>query len=127
MLAIGSYEPNGRSRPHHLPPKPHLQWTVSTIVCSGFLRRIIVACILEGPYTPTTVIVLAVPATDYSLEDPEQTIVDTVLNMSPGNKAHYESKKEAIHLILTRIGDEIYSTLDISKTTHEMWEAIERL
>nr|GEZ88860.1 hypothetical protein [Tanacetum cinerariifolium] len=28
--------------------------------------------------------------------------------MSPENKAHYESKKEVIHLILTGIGDEIY-------------------
>ncbi|GJR78188.1 hypothetical protein Tco_0148973 [Tanacetum coccineum] len=47
--------------------------------------------------------------------------------MSPENKDHYESKKEAIHLLLTRIGDEIYSTVDACKTAHEMWEAIERL
>ncbi|GJU04708.1 hypothetical protein Tco_1121138 [Tanacetum coccineum] len=47
--------------------------------------------------------------------------------MSPANKAHFESEKEAIHLILTRIGDEIYSTVDACKTTQEMWEAIERL
>ncbi|GKC26726.1 integrase, catalytic region, zinc finger, CCHC-type containing protein [Tanacetum coccineum] len=47
--------------------------------------------------------------------------------MSPENKAHFESEKEAIHLILTRIGDEIYSIIDACKTAHEMWEAIERL
>ncbi|GJV63783.1 hypothetical protein Tco_1474611 [Tanacetum coccineum] len=47
--------------------------------------------------------------------------------MSPENKAHFESEKEAIHLILTRIRDEIYSTVDACKTAHEMWEAIERL
>ncbi|GKF08933.1 hypothetical protein Tco_0043157, partial [Tanacetum coccineum] len=34
---------------------------------------------------------------------------------------------EAIHLLLTGIGDEIYSTVDACKTAHEMWEAIERL
>ncbi|GJU70477.1 hypothetical protein Tco_1256736 [Tanacetum coccineum] len=50
-------------------------------------------CILEDPYTPTTVII----------------------------------PTESIHLILTGIGDEIYSTVDACKTTHEMWEAIERL
>ncbi|GJX00946.1 retrotransposon protein, putative, ty1-copia subclass [Tanacetum coccineum] len=49
------------------------------------------------------------------------------LNVSPENKAHYESEKEAIHLLLTGIGDEIYSTVDACKTTHEMWIAIERL
>ncbi|GJX97240.1 hypothetical protein Tco_0353038 [Tanacetum coccineum] len=47
--------------------------------------------------------------------------------MSPENKAHFESKKEAIHLLLTRIGDEIYSTVDACKTAHKMWEAIKRL
>ncbi|GJU55159.1 hypothetical protein Tco_1228873 [Tanacetum coccineum] len=47
--------------------------------------------------------------------------------MSPENKAHYESEKEAIHLLLTRIGDEIYSTVDACKIAYEMWIAIERL
>ncbi|GJY07056.1 hypothetical protein Tco_0374110 [Tanacetum coccineum] len=64
---------------------------------------------------------------DNSPEVPEQTTVETVLNMSPTNKAHFESEKEAIHLMLTGIGDEIYLTVDACKTTHEMWEAIERL
>ncbi|GJV79640.1 hypothetical protein Tco_1515510 [Tanacetum coccineum] len=31
---------------------------------------------------------------------PEQTTVETVTNMTPENRAHYESEKEAIHLIL---------------------------
>ncbi|GKB73605.1 hypothetical protein Tco_0935017 [Tanacetum coccineum] len=41
--------------------------------------------------------------------------------------AHYESEKEAIYLLLTGIGDEIYSTIDTCKTIHEMWIVIERL
>ncbi|GKD63263.1 retrovirus-related pol polyprotein from transposon TNT 1-94 [Tanacetum coccineum] len=53
--------------------------------------------------------------------------VETIMNMSPENKAHFKSEKEATHLLLTGIGDEIYSTVDACKTTHEMWEAIERL
>ncbi|GJV19893.1 hypothetical protein Tco_1368913 [Tanacetum coccineum] len=52
---------------------------------------------------------------------PERTAVETILNMSPENKAHYESEKEEIHLLLTGIGDEIYSTVDACKTAHEMW------
>ncbi|GKG44128.1 hypothetical protein Tco_0483221 [Tanacetum coccineum] len=47
--------------------------------------------------------------------------------MSPEIKAHYESEKEAIHLLLTGIEDEIYSTIDACKTAHEIWIAIERL
>nr|GEZ19337.1 hypothetical protein [Tanacetum cinerariifolium] len=49
------------------------------------------------------------------------------MNISPENKAHFKAKKEAIHLILTRIGDEIYSTVDACQTAQEMWEAIKRL
>nr|GFC37353.1 hypothetical protein [Tanacetum cinerariifolium] len=48
------------------------------------------------------------------------------MNMSPENKAHYQAEKEAIHLILTRIRNEIYSTVDACQTAQEMWEAIER-
>nr|GEV05944.1 hypothetical protein [Tanacetum cinerariifolium] len=43
------------------------------------------------------------------------------------NKAHYESEKEAIHLPLIGIGDEIYSTVNSYKTAYKMWIAIERL
>ncbi|GJR74677.1 hypothetical protein Tco_0087042, partial [Tanacetum coccineum] len=84
-------------------------------------------CILQGPYTPFTVTIPAVPATDDTPAFPERTAVETILNMSPKNKAHYESEKETIHLLLTGIGDEIYSTVDACKTAHEMWIAIKRL
>ncbi|GKA92738.1 integrase, catalytic region, zinc finger, CCHC-type containing protein [Tanacetum coccineum] len=84
-------------------------------------------CLLEGPYKLTTVIIPVVHATDDSPEVPERTAVETLLNMSPENKAHYESEKEAIHLLLTGIRDEIYSIVDACKTAHDMWIAIERL
>nr|GEW46842.1 hypothetical protein [Tanacetum cinerariifolium] len=61
------------------------------------------------------------------LEVSKHTTVETLQTMSPENKAHYESEKKSIHLILTKIGDEIYSTVDACKTAREMWEAIERL
>nr|GEZ29183.1 hypothetical protein [Tanacetum cinerariifolium] len=38
-----------------------------------------------------------------------------------------KTKKEAIHLILTGIEDDIYSTVDACQTAQEMWEAIEML
>ncbi|GKB68270.1 integrase, catalytic region, zinc finger, CCHC-type containing protein [Tanacetum coccineum] len=77
--------------------------------------------ILIGPYTPTIVTTSTVPATEDSLPVPEQTTVETVMNMTPENRAHFESEKEAIHLILTGIGDEIYSTVDACQTAQEMW------
>ncbi|GJW37430.1 putative reverse transcriptase domain-containing protein [Tanacetum coccineum] len=52
---------------------------------------------------------------------PEQTTVETVMNMTSENRAHFESEKEAIHLILTGIGDEIYSTID----TNIFWSMVQ--
>ncbi|GJU27454.1 retrovirus-related pol polyprotein from transposon TNT 1-94 [Tanacetum coccineum] len=46
--------------------------------------------------------------------------VETILNMSPDNKDHFQSEKEAIHLRLTRIGDEIYSTVDACKIAYDI-------
>ncbi|GJY45023.1 retrovirus-related pol polyprotein from transposon TNT 1-94 [Tanacetum coccineum] len=43
------------------------------------------------------------------------------------NKEPFLSEKEAIFLLLTGIGDDIYSTVDACKTANEMWIAIERL
>ncbi|GJS89269.1 hypothetical protein Tco_0771905 [Tanacetum coccineum] len=84
-------------------------------------------CILEGLYKLTSVTIPAVPTIDDTPTVPERTSVEILFIMSLENKAHYESEKEAIHLLLTRIGDEIYSTVDACKTDHGIWIAIERL
>ncbi|GJW30153.1 hypothetical protein Tco_0047028 [Tanacetum coccineum] len=60
--------------------------------------------VLQGPYKLSTVIIPAQPAIDDSLAVLERTTVETLLNISPENKAHYDSEKEAIHLLQTRIG-----------------------
>ncbi|GJT97923.1 retrovirus-related pol polyprotein from transposon TNT 1-94 [Tanacetum coccineum] len=109
IMAAGS-----RDRPPMLATGRYAQWR------SRFLRYIdtrpngdaLRKCILIGPYTPTIVTTPVVPATEDSPLVPEQTTVETVMNMTPENRAHFESEKEAIHLILTGIGDEIYSTVD---------------
>nr|GEV04747.1 retrovirus-related Pol polyprotein from transposon TNT 1-94 [Tanacetum cinerariifolium] len=86
------------------------------------LRKYTLSC----PYKPTTVLVQAVDTTDDSPVIPAHTTVETPMNMSPVNKAHFQVEKEAIHLILTGIGDEIYSTVDACQIAQEMWEAIKR-
>nr|GEW03576.1 RNA-directed DNA polymerase, eukaryota [Tanacetum cinerariifolium] len=98
MLALGRY-PQWSSR--------FLRY-VDTRPNGEALRK----CILSGPYKPKTMLVQAVEATDDSPVVPEHTTVKTPMNMSPENKAHFLAEKEAIHLILTRIGDDIYSTVD---------------
>nr|GEW76646.1 hypothetical protein [Tanacetum cinerariifolium] len=113
MLATGQY-PQWRSR--------FLQY-IDTRPNGEALRK----CILSGPYKPTTVLVQVVEATDDSPAIPEHKTVETPMNITPEKKGHFEAEKEAIHFILTRIRDEIYSTVDACQTAQEMWEAIERL
>ncbi|GKC27343.1 hypothetical protein Tco_1034637 [Tanacetum coccineum] len=99
IMAAGS-----RDRPPMLAMGRYAQWQscfmryVDTKPNDDALRK----CILQGPYKHFTVMIPGQPATD-------------------------ESPEEAIHLILTGIGDEIYSTINACKTSHDMWIAIERL
>nr|GEU53287.1 retrovirus-related Pol polyprotein from transposon TNT 1-94 [Tanacetum cinerariifolium] len=112
MLATGRY-PQWRSR--------FLQYIDTRPNCEA-LRK----CILSGPYKPTTILVQAVDVTDDYPAIPEHTTIETPMNMSLKNKAHFEAEKEAFHLILTGIRDEIYSTVNACQIAQEMWEAIKR-
>nr|GEU60049.1 hypothetical protein [Tanacetum cinerariifolium] len=113
---------DSKDRPPMLAPGRYPQWR------SRFLRYVdtrpngeaLRKCILSGPYKPTTVLVQALEATDNSPAVLEHTTVETPTNTSPENKAHFLAKKEAIHLILTGIGDDIYSTVDACQTAQEM-------
>ncbi|GKC63547.1 hypothetical protein Tco_1096145 [Tanacetum coccineum] len=123
IMAAGS-----RDRPPMLAPGRYAQWR------SRFMRYIdtkdnseaLKKCLEEGPYAPSTVIIPAKPATETSEAVEEHSEIETLADMSNTNKAHFKAEKEAIHILLTGIGDEIYSTVDACKTAHEMWIAIER-
>ncbi|GJU81299.1 retrovirus-related pol polyprotein from transposon TNT 1-94, partial [Tanacetum coccineum] len=124
IMAAGS-----KDRPPMLGPGRYSQWR------SRFLRYIdtknngegLKKCILDGPYVPTSVQIQAVAAAEGRPAVQQHTAIETVLNMTPENKEHFLSEKEAIFLLLTGIGDEIYSTVDACHTANEMWIAIERL
>ncbi|GJS21780.1 hypothetical protein Tco_0450412 [Tanacetum coccineum] len=62
-------------------------------------------CITEGPYESSNVVIPAQPTIDNCPAVKEQTVLEDLSNISAENKAHYEAKKEAIHLLLTGIGD----------------------
>ncbi|GKB24818.1 hypothetical protein Tco_0864219 [Tanacetum coccineum] len=124
IMAAGSKE-----RPPMLATGRYAQWR-SQFLCyldtkpnGDALRK----CVLEGPYKPSTIVVPAVATTDDSPKILEHTAFETILNMTPARKAHFEAEKDAIFMLLTGIRDEIYSTVDACQTANEMWTAIERL
>ncbi|GJU73249.1 hypothetical protein Tco_1264654 [Tanacetum coccineum] len=74
-----------------------------------------------------SLVIEAAEATENSPAVPQHEEVETTHNMSAENKPYFHAEKEAIFLLLTGIGDEMYSTVDACKTANEMWIAIERL
>ncbi|GJX19370.1 hypothetical protein Tco_0222047, partial [Tanacetum coccineum] len=62
-----------------------------------------------------------------SPEVPQHDEAETIHNMSAENKLYFQAEKEAIFLLLTGIGDEIYSTVDACNTANKMWIDIDRL
>ncbi|GJR51922.1 retrovirus-related pol polyprotein from transposon TNT 1-94 [Tanacetum coccineum] len=124
IMAAGS-----KDRPPMLGPGRYSQWRsrflryIDTKPNGGGLKK----CILNGPYVPTSVLIQAVPEAEGRPAVQQHTAIETVLNMTPENKEHFQSEKEAIFLLLTGIGDDIYSTVDACNTANEMWIAIERL
>ncbi|GKA47045.1 hypothetical protein Tco_0739928 [Tanacetum coccineum] len=74
-----------------------------------------------------TVLVLAKSTTETDPPVPEHTVQETYENTLRVNHAYIDAEAEAIHMIFSGIGDEIYSTVDACKTTQEMWTAIKRL
>ncbi|GJV34922.1 hypothetical protein Tco_1407399 [Tanacetum coccineum] len=124
IMAAGS-----KDRPPMLGPGRYSQWRsrflryLDTKSNGEYLRK----CIFEGPYMPTNVLIAAVEAAENILPVAAHEEAETIHNMTAENKLYFQAEKEAIFLILTGIGDEIYSTVDACNTAKEMWTAIERL
>ncbi|GJY35405.1 hypothetical protein Tco_0420783 [Tanacetum coccineum] len=124
IMAAGS-----KDRPPMLGPGRYSQWRsrflryLDTKSNGEYLRK----CIFEGPYTPTSVLIAAVAAAENIPPVAAHEEAETIHNMTTENKLYFQAEKEAIFLILTGIGDEIYSTVDACNTAKEMWTAIERL
>ncbi|GJV49581.1 hypothetical protein Tco_1439793 [Tanacetum coccineum] len=106
VMAAGS-----RDRPPMLTTGRYAQWQsrfmryVDTKPNGEALRK----CILQGPCKISIVTIPGQPVIDESPAVEEQTVLETFSNITPENKAQYDVEKEAIHLIFTRIRDEIYS------------------
>ncbi|GKB94214.1 hypothetical protein Tco_0980351 [Tanacetum coccineum] len=110
-----------KDRPPMLVPGRYSQWR------SRFLRYIdtksngegLRKSILSGPYVPSIVLVQAVAAMEGNPAIQQHTTIETILNMTLENKEHFLSEKEAIFLLSTGIGDDIYSTVDACKITND--------
>nr|GEU32399.1 hypothetical protein [Tanacetum cinerariifolium] len=117
IMAAGS-----KQRPRMLLLGRYAQWQ------SHFLRYVdrksnkkeMKKCIIDGPYLMTEVIIPAKPATTTQEAVPKHTIPETYWNTSLKKYTYIDVEAEAIHMTLTGIGDDIYSTVDACTTAKEM-------
>ncbi|GJU68475.1 hypothetical protein Tco_1254734 [Tanacetum coccineum] len=96
----------GLEKKTYSPPPPHLGSTTLTLLV---LVQVVAATEVKSCNTTTL------------------QHCETVLNMTPENKEHFLSEKEGIFLLLTGIGDDIYSTVMLVNSRMRGWLAIDRI
>ncbi|GKD09905.1 hypothetical protein Tco_1189590 [Tanacetum coccineum] len=65
--------------------------------------------------------------TETSASQYERIGLETYLSVSEEEKKLIDAEEEAVHIILTGIDNDIYSTVDACPNAKEKWKAIERL
>ncbi|GKD28749.1 hypothetical protein Tco_1239527, partial [Tanacetum coccineum] len=68
-----------------------------------------------------------VPVAEGSSETTTKRYMENYKNVSQDIRDQLNAKAEAVQIILTRIDNDIYSTVDACPNACEMWKAIERL
>ncbi|GJR65671.1 hypothetical protein Tco_0011736 [Tanacetum coccineum] len=68
-----------------------------------------------------------VPVAEGSLETTTEGYMENYKNVSQDIRDQLNAEAEAVQIILTRIDNDIYSTVDACPNACEMWKAIERL
>nr|GEW30681.1 hypothetical protein [Tanacetum cinerariifolium] len=68
-----------------------------------------------------------VPITEGSSITTTERYMENYKNVSQDIRDQLNAEVEAVQIILTRIDNDIYSTVDVCPNACEMWKAIERL
>ncbi|GJS88762.1 hypothetical protein Tco_0771398 [Tanacetum coccineum] len=67
------------------------------------------------------------PLDDENPKRPVEIVKETYRNTNPENQKLIYDEAEAVHIILNRIGNDIYSTVDACPNAKDIWIVIERL
>nr|GFB11538.1 hypothetical protein [Tanacetum cinerariifolium] len=108
--------------PSMLAPGRYAQWQ------SRFLRYVdtkpnkkeLKQCIYDGPYVMTKILILAKPAIVTQEAVHEHRVPETYGNTTPEKYAYFDAETAEIHMILSGIRYETYSTVDECTISKEM-------
>ncbi|GKE08533.1 hypothetical protein Tco_1412084, partial [Tanacetum coccineum] len=105
---------DSQDHPPILAPGRYAQWQ------SHFLRYVDIKsnkkelkqCIFDGPYVMSEVAIPAKLETTTEEAVPEHNVPETYANTTAEKRAYTDAEAEAIHMILSEIGDNIHTTVD---------------
>ncbi|GKD30463.1 retrovirus-related pol polyprotein from transposon TNT 1-94 [Tanacetum coccineum] len=118
----------GKDRPPMLAPGNYVQWKsiIKRYIDTKPNNELIHYCLHNLPYkfkwTEKTV-----PVAEGSFETTTEGYMENYKNVSKDIQDQLNAEAEAVQIILTRIDNDIYSTVDAFPNACEMWKAIERL
>ncbi|GKB68106.1 hypothetical protein Tco_0929518 [Tanacetum coccineum] len=87
----------------------------------------IMHCISHGPYEYQMVSYPVIPTSETTLPQSARTTLETYATVEEDIKKLINAEVEVVHIIMTGINNDIYSTVDVYPNAKEMWKAIERL
>ncbi|GKB00734.1 hypothetical protein Tco_0828727, partial [Tanacetum coccineum] len=122
-------EAGGKDRPPMLAPDNYVQWKsqIRRYIDTKPNRELIHYCINNGPYQCKETIIPATPGTDDAPPTRESGVKETYATVSKEIRKKIDAEAEAVHIILTRTDNDIYSTVDACPNAKEMWKEIEHL
>ncbi|GJR47483.1 hypothetical protein Tco_1315586 [Tanacetum coccineum] len=118
----------GKDRPPMLAPGNYVQWKsrIKRYIDTKHNNELIHFCLQNSPYkfkwTEKTV-----PVTEGSSKTTTERYIENYKNVLQDIRNQLDVEAEVVQIILTRIDNDIYFTVNACPNACEMWKAIERL
>nr|GEY47370.1 hypothetical protein [Tanacetum cinerariifolium] len=121
-------EAGSKDRPLMLAPGNYVQWKsrIKRYIDTKPNHELIHYC-LENPTYELGWKDKPVPDSDGNLTTTTERVFETYKNVKQDIRDQLNAEAEAVQIILTRIDNDIYSTVDACPNACEMWKAIKRL
>nr|GEW77723.1 hypothetical protein [Tanacetum cinerariifolium] len=120
-------EAGGKDRPPMLAPGNYVQWKsiIKRYIDTKPNHELIHYCLKNPPYKFTWAD-KEVPISEGSSVTTIETSMENYKNVSQDIRDQLNAEAEAVQIILTRIDNDIYSTVDAYPNACELWKEIER-
>ncbi|GKB69319.1 hypothetical protein Tco_0930731 [Tanacetum coccineum] len=127
-------EAGGKDRPSMLAPSNYIQWKsrIKRYIDTKPNNELIHYCLLNPPYQYKWISNQAhvkpeTPGTEGGSQPRIDKVNETYKTVLEDIRKQLDVEAEAVQIILTRIDNDIYSTIDACPNAIEMWKAIKRL